>query len=133
MTEVYMTIQYLGIAIAILVIVQVISMNQIDTLVLLCSLRTFAGRTLTGGLHGKHHTQHHQSDYDKQQSLQLPTMNLINKLPYPAFVFELTITIAFVDTYIGGLNAVDHPLMQAFLTTFLQYQVLHDLEVLRDS
>ena len=71
MTEMHIPVEHLGIVITILVIVQVVSMDEIDPLVL--HLLTWS--TLLGWRHGKHHAQHNQTYYDRQEPLQLLSFN----------------------------------------------------------
>ena len=66
MSEVYVAVQHLCIAIAILVIVQTVRVYQIDAFVLFLLL---ARRTLLGWSHGEYHAQQHNTYYDKQEPL----------------------------------------------------------------
>lgn len=49
--------------------------------------------------------------------------------PNPPFVFELAVAVAVVHSHIDGLDAIDHPLMKALLTTLLHNDILQHLEV----
>ena len=64
--EMDIAMQHLGITILKLVVVQVVSMYQIDPFVLHLLL---SGSTLASWLHGKHHSQYQQTKNDKQGSL----------------------------------------------------------------
>ena len=137
MTEMNMAMQHLGVAIPELVIVQIVGMYQIDPFVLHLLL---ARRTLAGWLHGKYHSQHQQTEDDKQISLHAKAVanyslftHHFSLLSDPAFIFKLAVTIALVDTHISRLDAVDHPLMELFLTTLFKYHVLQELEVFSNS
>ena len=59
MAKVHAAVQHLSVAIAILVVVQVVGMYQVDTFVL--HHRLLARSTLARRLHGKHHAQRHQT------------------------------------------------------------------------
>ncbi len=65
MAEMHIAMQHLGIAIAILIVMQIVRVNQIDTLVLHFLLEG----TLARGSR-KDDSQHYDTGYDKQQSFQ---------------------------------------------------------------
>ena len=75
MTEVYIAFQNLGVTILELVVVQIVSMHQIDALVLHL---LFPWSTLPCRLHGKHHTQHYQAQNDKKVSLHFLNICIIS-------------------------------------------------------
>ena len=71
MGEVYVAVEDLCVTVTVLVVVQHVGMNQVDTLV----RRLLTWRTLPCRLHGKDHGQSDESDDDKQQPPHLLILN----------------------------------------------------------